>query len=232
MDPIRHLSTTPVWNQDYYQQLQAFHQEHGHSNVPNTPRTRLARWVSRLQEAEQCKKQGEPTTLTDEHIAQLNQLELQWNPEKKSSFEESLQKWLSYKAEHGQTPPASHPLGKWVSNTRMKYVDFQTGRPTPMTQAHVNQLTKWGFQWKSKRKTQEVSSERKTFDERLQNLKAYKATFGDTLVPPTYPGGLGTWVIYLRTSFKLLLEGKKSAMRRRNDSRNYDKLALVLRKIQ
>jgi hypothetical protein len=210
MDPIRYLSTKPIWNEKYYQQLQAFYQEHGHSKVPNSSSKVLSRWVSRLQEADQRKQQGEPTTLTDQHIAQLNQLELQWNPPKKSSFEENARKWLGYKAEHGQAPPSSHPLGKWVSNTRLKYLDFQTGRPTPLTQTHVDQLTEWGFPWKSNQKRQKVS-ERKTFDERLHHLKEYKATFGDTLVPQAYPG-LGTWVNSMRTSFKLLLEGKQSAM--------------------
>jgi hypothetical protein len=71
-------------------------------------------------------------------------------------------------------------------------------------------LTEFGFQWKSKYKTPQVS-ERKTFDERMRDLKEYKAKFGDTEVPHAYPG-LGRWVNSMRRDYKLLLEGRKSAM--------------------
>jgi hypothetical protein len=58
MDPIRHLSTLPVWKEKYYQQLQAFHREHGHSKVPSKPSTGFVAWIYKIQEAYQRILQG------------------------------------------------------------------------------------------------------------------------------------------------------------------------------
>jgi hypothetical protein len=206
MDPIRNLSTKPVWNENYYQQLQAFYQVYGHSKVPCKPCTGFVSWVSKLREAYQRKQQGGQTTLTDQHIARLDHLEFQWKPRQRSTFQKNATKWLAYKAEHGQEPTSEYALGKWVYDTRRKFSDFQAGRPTPLTQANVDQLTEWGFKWKSKYKTPQV-----TFDKRMLDLKEYKAKFGDTVVPQAYPG-LGAWVRTMRKDYNLLLEGRKSAM--------------------
>jgi hypothetical protein len=129
MDPIRNLSTKPVWDENHYQQLQAFHQEHGYPYVLFTPSTRLARWVSRLQKAYQRKQEGQQTTLTDQHIARLQKLEFQWNPLKKSAFEVNATKWLAYKAEHGQEPTSEYALGKRVYLTRKNTWTFKRDDP-------------------------------------------------------------------------------------------------------
>eukprot|EP00978_Attheya_sp_CCMP212_P011500 scaffold28400_cov51-Attheya_sp.AAC.2 len=65
----------------HYAELQAFHAEHSHANVPTKyePNPALGRWVS-TQRAEYIKfTLGQKTFLTREKVANLNTLRFRWS---------------------------------------------------------------------------------------------------------------------------------------------------------
>ena len=69
-------------------------------------------------------------------------------------------------------------IGHWVHDQRKQYRLFQTGRQTTMTEYRIQNLASVGFQWSLQK-----HSTMKSWDERLLELKQYKAKNGHTNVP-------------------------------------------------
>jgi hypothetical protein len=109
-------------------------------------------------------------------------------------------------------------------------VAFQKGEDAPasrggnsITQSQINILTQAGFNWEPKIRYILNKAKAKTFEERFEELKAYKVEYGDCLVPQIYPG-LGGWVSVQRTHFKNWnVRGKEFTM----TQERYDKLVKV-----
>jgi hypothetical protein len=217
MIPTRYKQQLPnrkgFWNDTRYLELQAFYQLHGHGRVPvGKPKTSLRYWLDKMQTAYQELQQGRPTSLTPQDITKLNSCGFELAKNKSYSFDERSTQWLAFKAKHddGEDPLANSGLGRWIQHTRKKHVDFLEGNKTTLTRKQVDRLTEWGFQWKSNFPTPKFTP-RKTFEERLVELAAYKIEYGDTLVPQIFPG-LGIWVASMRKDYAKLQRGEKSFM--------------------
>lgn len=131
-----------------------------------------------------------------------------------------LEELKSYKAKFGNclVPKKSrtHPeLGIWVMNQRAQYKVFQEDRlsagasgnkSSTMTHERIRALEDIGFVWSM--------CDHVDWDDRLEELRAYKLKHGDCLVPNKYPPNpqLGTWVNKQRTQYKLMLDGKVTSM--------------------
>lgn len=92
-------------------------------------------------------------------------------------------------------------LGKWVYAQRKRKVD---GTLKPVEEAA---LTALGLRWK-------LDPEELDVNEMMDRLVAYKAQFGDTLVPKKYETDplLGAWVAAMRRKNDPLLNGGESAL--------------------
>lgn len=92
-------------------------------------------------------------------------------------------------------------LGIWVSAQRQQFkilnspVVPETGKPrrsAPLTQERVNLLNALGFTWTIRSR----DSLGESWNQKLDELKAYKQEHGNCLVPSRYPPNpeLGIWV--------------------------------------
>lgn len=126
-------------------------------------------------------------------------------------------KWLGmlgllreYKAENGDciVPRGYGPnpkLASWVAEQRKQYKLMRDGKPSNITPERVAALDELEFAWNA----QEAAWARHYSD-----LQAYKAKFGDCLVPLSYTDRpqLGLWVKEQRRHYMLLVQGRKSHM--------------------
>mmetsp|Transcript_24571 Transcript_24571/g.51459 ORF Transcript_24571/g.51459 Transcript_24571/m.51459 type:complete len:502 (+) Transcript_24571:141-1646(+) len=103
---------------------------------------------------------------------------------------------------------ANAKLGRWVMTQRRQFTLLMQGFPSALTAERIRRLESLGFTWSVR--PEPVS----TWNKKFQELKAYKATYGNCMVPQRYQANsqLGTWVHTQRRQYKLMTEGKKSSM--------------------
>ena len=97
-------------------------------------------------------------------------------------------------------------LGKWVNNQRFEYKKYIQGKTSKMSDERIKLLEGEGFQWSM--------VEHVPWEQRFNEVVAYKAIHGNCRVPKRYPTNqpLANWVDKQRKEYKLLQNGKKSSM--------------------
>ncbi len=130
----------------------------------------------------------------------------------KKTWEERLEELKAYKAVHGDanvpTLSKENPsLGHWVHDQRKQYRLFNEKKQTAMTTSRIEQLELVGFKWALQRHTT-----MKSWNERFEELKSYKAEKGNCNVPIRYKGNpsLGQWVSTQRQEYGAKKKGTKS----------------------
>mmetsp|Transcript_924 Transcript_924/g.1504 ORF Transcript_924/g.1504 Transcript_924/m.1504 type:complete len:347 (-) Transcript_924:90-1130(-) len=101
-------------------------------------------------------------------------------------------------------------LGRWVMTQRRQFTLLMQGYPSALTSERIQRLESIGFTWSIRPEPV------KTWNRKFQELRVYKNTFGNCMVPQRYQANpqLGTWVHTQRRQYKLMVEGKKSSMTR------------------
>jgi len=126
-------------------------------------------------------------------------------------------KWLTmlgllkdYQAENGDciVPRGYAPnpkLASWVAEQRKQYKLMRDGKPSNITPERVAALNEIEFAW---------NAQEAAWSRHYSDLQAYKAKFGDCLVPLSYTARpqLGLWVKEQRRHYMLLVQGRKSHM--------------------
>ena len=193
----RHAKHT--WEQSF-QKLLAYKKEHGNVLVPQSYKTSdgfgLGRWVRDQRSAERLDKLGQD----EKH--RLEQVGFVWmTRHAKHTWEQSFQKLLAYKKEHGHVlVPYNYKtsdgfgLGRWVNNKR------SAERLDKLGQDKKHQLEQVGFVWMTRHA-------KHTWEQSFQKLLAYKKEHGHVLVPYSYKTsdgfGLGRWVRDQRSAERL-----------------------------
>jgi hypothetical protein len=115
------------------------------------------------------------------------------------SFDDRINKLLAFKAKNGHCDVPltgdNASLGKWCSERRSSYKKIQNNQKPHMklSDEQIQRLNDAGFKW----------SLQGTFDERFNDLMAFKATHGHCDVPFTGENAsLGRWCSVLRVSYK------------------------------
>ena len=130
----------------------------------------------------------------------------QWN--------EKFKELCLYKQQYGHAQVPLNPekpqflaLARWVKRQRYQYKLFQEGQPSSMTMERLQDLESVGFVW---------DSQGANWSERLQELKDYRAEYGDCNVPTNYRPNrpLATWVKCQRRQKKLFDRGESSNITR------------------
>ncbi|CAJ1929344.1 unnamed protein product [Cylindrotheca closterium] len=123
-------------------------------------------------------------------------------------WQEQYQGLLEYKAKHGHccVPNAYPPnpvLGRWVKRQRYQYKLRQAGQQSTLVTPRLQALERIGFVW---------DSHSALWEERLNDLKAYRLANGDCNVPSTHSENkqLSTWVKCQRRQYRLYGQGKNS----------------------
>jgi hypothetical protein len=199
--------------------LMAFKAEFGHCNVPQTNSSNnkyrsLGSWCGDMRSTYKAIKEGGKLRRTKLSKADMKRLEnagFEWILLK--TFDERFKDLMAFKAEFGHcnvpcTKSSNNKhlsLGMWCSHVRMSYKSIKEGgkqRNHKLSKADMKRLENAGFEWKLL----------KTFDDRFNDLMAFKAKFGHCNVPQTKSNNnkqhsLGMWCCHVRTSYKFIKEG-------------------------
>ena len=133
---------------------------------------------------------------------------------KSKTFHERLKELKEYKEEFGhchvsRNDKDHYSLGSWCHNLRGSFRANQklnNGDVPILSQDKISALNEIGFDWTLKEPRQ-----MKSFEERLQDLREFKALFGHTRVPSGYEKNpsLAYWCNNLRNAYKMKKTGKK-----------------------
>ena len=180
--------------------LEAYKKERGNVLVPYNYKTfdgfGLGWWVRNQRREEKLGKLGR------DKKHRLEQVGFVWNPRHvKHTWEQSFQKLLAYKKEHGNVlvrynykTSDGFGLGRWVSYQRREEKLGKLGRDKK------HRLEQVGCVWNTRNSPH-------TWEQSFQMLLAYKKEHGNVLVRynyKTFDGfGLGRWVSYQRREEKL-----------------------------
>jgi len=103
---------------------------------------------------------------------------------------------------HTVVPTSNNNLGIWVGTQRKQYRLMQQGKPSHMTVERVEMLNDIGFVWHVN-----------TWNERFEELKAFKEATGHFLVPTDYHNKqLRPWITTQRSHYRFMQEGKPSQL--------------------
>jgi Helicase associated domain len=162
------------------QELQQFKLKHGHSSVPFTSSNdeegtaSLARWVKRQRHQYKRKMKGQPSTMTDERIAQLEDTcDFVWDSHQEA-FQRRLNELAEFKATYGHTVVTSTTtssstttttkydqqqpnvgLATWCKCQRQQYRLFVQGKPSNLSRERIQELERLEFDWNPQHPPQE-----------------------------------------------------------------------------
>mmetsp|Transcript_37868 Transcript_37868/g.64652 ORF Transcript_37868/g.64652 Transcript_37868/m.64652 type:complete len:658 (-) Transcript_37868:350-2323(-) len=124
------------------------------------------------------------------------------------SWERRFGELIEFKRIHGhcevpQNYAENTSLGTWVNKQRMEQKNRIEGKNSSLNDARLERLQSIDFRW-AKRKGQA------SWDEKFNELVAYKAKFGNCHVPTKYKNNtaLGRWVSTQRAEYKKYQEGQ------------------------
>ena len=156
------------WN-NWLQQLRAYKDEHGDTDVPlKYPKnSALGAFVNRQRTEYRKKQQGIHSSLTEERMESLNELGFKWQMRvSRTPWEQRLRELREFKERHGHcnvpsTWSENQPLAYWVFKQRGQYRMYKQGVESgtrnsrcSMTADRIAQLDLIGFEWSPSRKSQ------------------------------------------------------------------------------
>mmetsp|Transcript_33143 Transcript_33143/g.97763 ORF Transcript_33143/g.97763 Transcript_33143/m.97763 type:complete len:713 (-) Transcript_33143:38-2176(-) len=201
-----------------YTQLREFKDKEGHTNVP-AKQSILRNWVMKQKKEYERLRKNEPSHLTARQVQMLNDLKMNWEIKTTLKWSERFEQLKAFKQKHTHCiVPRNYDeenmegLGKWIAQQRHAYRLLKDGKPTTMTAERVQQFNDLGMVWSILKQSTKPRAERKSWQERFEELLAYKEEKGTTSVPQSYPGGLGNFVHQQRTMYQKYKAGKKSMM--------------------
>jgi Helicase associated domain len=214
-----------------YRQLKKLKRKYGTAQVPSGGDPELEAWVDELRHKFIQKSQGQPTSLSDERYAALQNLGFTAKGEidnKKenttTTFEKRLEQLRAFQREfhHLKVPrgyTSSRGLRAWLVKTREQMKAKRKGKPSELTDDQMEALNELGlFKKKGKRgrglnkeninstahpDANSPATSKPDFQQRLAELKAFQAAFGTTYVPRDYANapGLREWTKETRKQF-------------------------------
>lgn len=157
--------------------------------------------------------------LTDDRIRRLEELGFVWSL--RDDWHKHYEELKEYRASHGNCNvparyAANRRLGMWVSAQRQQFKmmhqlssDPANARPSAtLTPERIELLNQIGFTWTIRSRDSFGAS----WYQRLEELRAFKAKNGHTLVPARYADSpeLGIWVGTQRTQYRLYMKARET----------------------
>jgi len=173
----------------------------------------LQNWVQGQRKEYRNLQDGKESSLTAQRLQRLTAIGLDLKSRPPTlTWEERMQSLREFVSEHGHCKPTrDHPLSGFVSNIRTFYREKEEGKPSCLTDERVNDLLEIGFVFKAGKTPKRKTKVTKTWDERFEELLAYKEEHGHTLVPQL-SGPLGVWAKQQRTEYRRMKAGRKTPM--------------------
>jgi len=189
----------------------------------------LASWVSVQRTQYALRQTGGKSSMTNERITALESIGFNWKVHNSTAGESKQQrKWnarfrelMVYRRENGDcNVPMRYGhnprLGYWVHNQRKEFRDYiRDIKDNFITEEKIMDLDSIGFDWYAVDPDavagDRVISRNSRWDQRWNDLLAYKNQYGDCNVPTQYRENsqLGNWVCSLRREYKRYASGQK-----------------------
>jgi len=204
------LKKEQKWN-DKLQEMLVHKEEHG--NTYPQKNSSLGRWALQQRHAYKLFKDenSNSTLITNENITKLLGIGFDFELHKNKYVKEETE-WDGmyeelrvFQEKNGHAVPPTNPLTplrKWVERQRNEYKKIRSEEKSYLSVSKIQKLNDIGFLFKPKVKTH-------TWDERFQQLVAFKEKFGHCKVPRLYKG-LGKWIADQRGKYNDLKAGKKT----------------------
>ncbi|GFH57565.1 hypothetical protein CTEN210_14041 [Chaetoceros tenuissimus] len=202
-----------------FKEFEEYKKKTGSVIPPVQPVTKLRQWVDRVRlEYKRIETGG--SLITTAQVQRLHDVGFQFDRKiKPRTWEERFNELKRFKEQFGHckvprlfSQPSYEGLGKWVADQRMKRNYMLKGKKSNMTEERAARLTEIGMIWSVfKLPPKEERVERKPWQHRFESLLEFKAKHGHTTVPQAFPV-LGQWCHSQRVNYKLLKQGRKSAM--------------------
>lgn len=212
---VERASARQNWDR-MFQELEAYKAQHGHLNVSFQENKSLAAWIVTQRTEYKKLKNGQSTRMTAIKMQKLTELGFQFSKRPSyKSWDERLEQLKKFHAEHGHVriPVSDVELGEFVSRMRQEYNKFQDGRKSSLNEERIQALADLGFLFCAGKRPQSNKAERqkkKTWDERFDELVAYRNKNGNCLVPQHT--SLGEWGHKQRAEYKKLKNGQPTKM--------------------
>lgn len=213
---------------------------HGHVDVPTKYKNRkLAKWCKTLRSrykqwaSQKLQQNGERKShagsITYEQIKRLEELGFKWNLKahrRVQYFESQFQKLLEFKMKHGhvevsQTIKSDRILYAWCKRIRRDFRectrnDASLCGPSGLTEEYAQRLRDVGFRFEA--------DERKTFEERIDELREFKIIYGHVDLSRKTNNieeynSLSLWCSQLRSAYNLWENKLSNRTRGLNDER-------------
>lgn len=171
----------------YFAKMKQFYEEHGHCMVPReSPDHKLGDWVTEQRRQFKYMKEGKPTTLTNERKKQLDELEFVWQVRHRTAWNDSYDKLVKYKEEHGDCLVPQHykndkSLGKWVAKQREQYRFYKQGKHSFLTPDRRESLEGIGFVW-SVRESKLAKEQQASVKDETAGLSAETVAAAESIV--------------------------------------------------
>ena len=183
--------------------------ENGHANVPKaySKNPSLGYWVNEQRFQYRRRQKNKSYCMTEDKIKALNSLDFKWSlRETNGSWDNWLKELSGYKDQHGDVdvPLKYKPnlaLGAFVNRQRTEHRKLKQGLQSSLTEKRIEDLNNMGFKWS-------IRVSRTPWEKRLNELKEFKAQYGHTNVPSTYPPNqpLAYWVFKQRGQYRIYLK--------------------------
>ena len=197
-----------------FDEIMAFKAKHGHCDVPHTDEyLSLARWCNSLKNAHKKiqNNQKPRVNLSDDQIQCLNNVGFKWCLQRRRSeegFNKRFSDLMAFKAKHGHwnVPYQNSNLGMWCSRLRCSYKKIQNNQKPKLelSDEQIRRLSDAGFN---------LCPQRGAFDERFNELMAFKAKHGNCNVHRTDEyaeyASLSKWCTATRGSYKKIQHNQK-----------------------
>jgi len=191
---------------------------HGHLKLPSRkmrPKKvkKLHYWIDTQRKEYKKLQEGKESRLTARRMQRLAAIGLDLSPNgPNKSWEQRMQSLREFASEHGHCKiPQDHELGSFVSYIRNCYRLRDEGKKNGLTDERVNDLTEVGFVFNVNKRPVGCSTMQKRWEDRFQDLLAFKEEYGHTLVHSSY-GPLAGWVRNQRDRYRKMKAGQKSVM--------------------
>lgn len=190
-----------AWTQNYCAAA-AYYKEHGHLNPPahyvDQNGVRLYDWLVSIRSDRRREKKN---YLTDDRIAALDQIGMEWRNPNEVRWYEAYGLAKSYYEQHGNLDmthqykaPNGYCLGAWINQQKKKY------RAGKLEEPYVSLLNQLGIKW-------EKSSKAYSWDEMFEIAKQYYLEHGDLVIPSDHRIN-GVWIERWVSKQRLRYHGK------------------------
>ena len=139
------------WDEKY-EELKQYYQAHGNTLVPAryVGNYSLSRWVETQRRQYSLRNKNKPSTLTDERIQLLNELEFVWDPYQVRWMERynELVEFQRLNGQFAMPSRANEPsLRRWLYLQGKQYRQMMDGKPSKMTAERKELLDQVGMDW-------------------------------------------------------------------------------------